>query len=57
MSFSLRIEPSEPVRMTMFSNSATEVSRPLVWTLSCNCWSLAIGRAPMRPTAACAFCD
>ena len=43
--------------MMMFSNSSTEVRRPLVWMLSWSCWSLARGRAPMRPTAACTFCD
>ena len=43
--------------MTMLSNSSTELSRPLVWMLSCSCWSLEIGRAPMRPTAAWTFCD
>ena len=50
-------EPSGLVRMTICSNSATEARRPLVWMLSCNCWSLEIGRAPIRPTAACTFCD
>ena len=43
--------------MTICSNSATEARRPLVCMLSCNCWSLEIGRAPIRPTAACTFCD
>jgi hypothetical protein len=49
-------EPSSLVRMAMFSNSSTLTRRPLVWMLSCNCWSREIGRAPMRPTAACTFC-
>ena len=45
-------DPSGLVRTTIFSNSATELSRPWVWMLSCSCCSFEIGRAPMRPTAA-----
>ena len=44
-------EPSGLARITMSPNCSGVVSRPCVCTLSWNCWSSAIGRAPMRPTA------
>ena len=42
--------------MTICANSAVVARRPLVWMLSCNCCSFEVGRAPIRPTAACTFC-
>ncbi len=49
-------EPSGLARSTILRNCSGVVSVPCVWTLSWNCWSLATGRAPMRPTGACTFC-
>ena len=40
----------------MLPNCSGVVSRPCVCMFIWNCWSLPIGRAPMRPTAACTFC-
>ncbi len=40
----------------IWANSSGEASRPLVWMLSWKRASSDIGCAPMRPTAACAFC-
>ena len=50
-------EPSGLARTMMRRNSSSLVSRPLVLIVSWNCWSWETGAAPMRPTAACVFCD
>ena len=49
-------EPSGLARMTMAPNCAGVTSRPWVCRLNWNCWSLPIGRAPMRPIGATTFC-
>ena len=49
-------DPSGVARMTMAPNSAGVTSRPVVCRLNWNCWSLPIGRAPIRPTGATTFC-
>ena len=49
-------EPSGLARSTMSPNCSGVTSRPWVWTLSWNCWSSSVGRAPMRPTGAWMFC-
>jgi hypothetical protein len=56
MSLILTSAPSGMARTTMFSNSATVVRRPWVEMLNWNSTSVLSGAAPMRPTAAWAFC-
>ena len=48
-------DPSGLARMTMSPNCDGVVKRPCVCTLSWNCVASLVGRAPMRPTAACTF--
>ena len=50
-------DPSGLARMTMSPNCSGVVRRPWVCTLSWNCVASLVGLAPIRPTAACTFCD